>query len=208
MDSQFRGNDKMETNDKIARIISTLFVPPSFTIIVFSVIALTFETDSLKKVITILVAFLFGFTAQIILFVILRRRGKIVDLDASLKEERNTPFLISVGFYLIGLSILIIFNVSIISIAFWFCYISNTLVTILINKHWKISAHAMGAAGPLAALTYVFGPIALLFAIIVFLVGWSRIQLKVHSLAQVITGVLLAFVSTYLQIYFIVRFFE
>ena len=66
----------------------------------------------------------------------------------------------------------------------------------------------MGAAGPLAALTYVFGPIALLFAIIVFLVGWSRIQLKVHNFAQVIAGVLLAFASTYLQIYLIVRFFE
>lgn len=193
--------------NNIARIISTLFVPPSFTIIVFTVFAFLLETESLKIVVTILVAFLFGFTAQIILFVVLRKRGKIVDLDASVKEERTTPFLISVGFYLIGLIILISFSVSIISIAFWFCYISNTLVTILINKHWKISAHAMGAAGPLAALTYVFGPIALLFAIIVFLVGWSRIQLKVHNLAQVMTGVILAFVSTYLQIYLIVRFF-
>jgi len=197
----------MNKTDKLARIISTLFVPPSFTIIVFTLFAFIHETESLKKVITILVAFLFGFIAQIILFVVLRRQGKIVDLDASKKEERNTPFLISVGFYLIGISILIIFHVNIISIAFWFCYISNTLVTIFINKHWKISAHAMGAAGPLAALTYVFGPIALLFAIIVFLVGWSRIQLKVHNLAQVMAGVILAFVSTYLQIYLIVRFF-
>ena len=194
-------------HNKIARIISTLFVPPSFTILVFTFFALTLETESLKKIITILVAFLFGFTAQIILFVVLRRRGKIVDLDASVKEERNTPFLISLGLYLIGISILINFNVNIISTAFWFCYISNTLVTILINKHWKISAHAVGAAGPLAALTYVFGPIASLFAIIVFLVGWSRIKLKVHNFAQVIAGVLLAFVSTYLQIYLIVRFF-
>ena len=194
--------------NKFARVISTLFVPPSFTIIVFTLFAFVLESDPLKTVITILVAFLFGLTAQIILFVVLRRRGKIVDLDASVKEERNTPFLISVGFYLIGLSILIIFQVNIISIAFWFCYISNTLVTILINKHRKISAHAMGAAGPLAAVTYVFGPIALLFAIIVFLVGWSRIQLKVHNAAQVIAGIMLAFISTYLQIYLIVRFFE
>jgi membrane-associated phospholipid phosphatase len=207
MDSHFRGNDKMNKTSKLARIISTLFVPPSFTIIVFTVFAFTLETESLKTVITILVAFLFGFAAPIILFVVLRNRKKIVDLDASIKEERTTPFLISVGFYLIGLVILIIFKISIISIAFWFCYISNTLVTILINKHWKISAHAMGAAGPLAALTYAFGPIALLFAIIVFLVGWSRIKLKVHNFAQVMAGVLLAFVSTYLQIYLIVRFF-
>ncbi|MBK9099959.1 MAG: phosphatase PAP2 family protein [bacterium] len=133
---------------------------------------------------------------------------KIVDLDASIKEERTVPFVISVGFYLIGLILLINFNVHIISIAFWFCYISNTLVTILINKYWKISAHAMGAAGPLAAVTYAFGPIALIFSIIVLLVGWSRIQLKVHTSAQVIAGILFGFISVYLQMYFIVRLFE
>ena len=208
MDSHFRGNDKMNKTDKLARIISTLFVPPSFTIIVFTLFAFALEVESLQKIVTILVAFLFGFAAPIILFIVLRKRRKILDLDATVKEERTTPFLISVGFYSIGLIILIYFNVNIISIAFWFCYISNTLVTILINRHWKISAHAMGAAGPLAAVTYVFGPIALIFAIIVFLVGWSRIQLKVHNFAQVMAGVLLSFISTYLQIYLIVRFFE
>jgi membrane-associated phospholipid phosphatase len=195
----------MNKTDRLARIISTLFVPPSFTIIVFTIFAFVLESDSLKRVITILVAFLFGFTAQIILFLLFRRKGKIIDLDASVKEERTTPFLISVGFYLAGLVILIIFRVHIISIAFWFCYISNTLVTILINKHWKISAHAMGAAGPLAAVTYVFGPIGLLFSLIVFLVGWSRIQLKVHNFAQVSAGILLAFTSTFLQIFVIVN---
>jgi membrane-associated phospholipid phosphatase len=208
MDSHFRGNDKMNKTTKFARIISTLFVPPSFTIIVFTIFAFFLETDPIKIAVTILVAFLFGFTAQIVLFVIFRRRGKIVDLDASVKEERNTPFLISVGIYLIGLSILIIFNVNIISIAFWFCYISNTIITIFINKHWKISAHAMGAAGPLAAVTYVFGLVAMIFALIVFLVGWSRIQLKVHNFTQVIAGILFAFISTYLQIYIIVSFFK
>jgi len=198
----------MNKTDTFARIISTLFVPPSFTIIVFTVFAFILETESLKAAVTILVAFLFGFTAPIILFVVLRKRKKLVDLDASVKEERTVPFLISVGIYLIGLVILIFFNVHIISIAFWFCYISNTLVTILINKHWKISAHAMGAAGPLAAVTFTFGPIAFLFSIIVFLVGWSRIQLKVHTPAQVAACTLLAFFSTYLQIYFIVSLFK
>jgi membrane-associated phospholipid phosphatase len=194
--------------EKLARFISTLFVPPSFTIIVFTVFAFTLETESLNTAVTILVAVLLGFAAPIILFVVFRKQKKLVDLDASIKEERTIPFLISVGFYLLGLIILITFNVSIISIAFWFCYISNTLVTIIINKHWKISAHAMGAAGPLAAVTYVFGPIALLFSIIVILIGWSRIQLKVHTTSQVIIGILLAFISVYLQMYFIVRLFE
>jgi len=198
----------MKSTDKFARLISTLFVPPSFTIILFTIFALTLETESIKKVVTILTAFIFGFSAQIILFLIFRKRKKIVDLDASIKEERTTPFLISVGFYLVGLSVLIYFKVNIVSIAFWFCYISNTLITILINKHWKISAHSMGASGPLAAATYVFGPATLFFILLVFTIGWSRIQLKVHNIAQVIAGILFAFVSTYLQIFFIVKWFQ
>ncbi|MCZ7612833.1 MAG: phosphatase PAP2 family protein [Ignavibacteriaceae bacterium] len=82
------------------------------------------------------------------------------------------------------------------------------MITILINKHWKISAHAMGSAGPLAAITFCLGPQMLFFSFITFLVGWSRVQLKVHTIAQVIGGILFAFISTYLQMYFIVRLFE
>lgn len=199
------------TNDltnQLARIFSTLFVPPSFTIIVFTIFALVLETDPIKKIVTILVALIFGFTALIILFLTFRKRGRIVDLDASVKEERTTPFIISVGIYVIGLIILIAFNVNIISIAFWFCYISNTIVTILINRYWKISAHAMGAAGPLAALTFVFGPEALAFTLLVILVGWARVQLKVHNVAQVFVGITFAFISTYLQMYLIVKLFN
>jgi membrane-associated phospholipid phosphatase len=197
-----------DLTNQFARIISTLFVPPSFTIIVFTIFAFVLETDSIKKIVTILVAFIFGFTALIVLFLTFRKRGRIVDLDASVKEERTTPFLISVGFYVIGLIILIAFNVNIISIAFWFCYISNTLVTILINRYWKISAHAMGAAGPLAAVTFVFGPVALVFLSLVILVGWARVQLKVHNVAQVFVGILFAFSSTYLQMFLIIKLFN
>jgi len=196
-----------ELTSQIARIISTLFVPPSFTIIVFTIFAFTLETEVVKTIVTILVAFILGFAAQIILFVYLRKQGKIVDLDATIKEERTYPFLISVGFYLVGLIILILFKINPISIAFWFCYVSNTLVTIIINKYWKISAHAMGVTGPLAAITYAFGPMTLVFSIIIFLVGWSRIQLKVHTFSQVIAGILFAFASTYIQILLVVKWF-
>ena len=199
------------TNDlanKFARLISTLFVPPSFTIIVFTVFAFTLEVEPLKRAVMILTSLILGFISPIVLFVILRNKNKLADLDASVKEERTLPFLIAALFYTIGLIIFIIFQINIISIAFWFCYISNTLLTIFINKHWKISAHSMGAAGPLAAVIYVIGPIAIIFSLLVFLIGWSRIQLKVHDIAQVAAGILIAFISTYLQMFFIAKWFQ
>jgi membrane-associated phospholipid phosphatase len=193
--------------DKLARLISTLFVPPAFTIITFAIFAFLLENESQKQIIVILVAFIFGFVAPIALFIIFRKSGKLADNDALVKEERTIPFFIVAGFYAIGLVVLVIFKVNIISIAFWFCYISNTLLTILINRYEKISAHTMGAAGPMAAFTFVFGPIALFLILLVIIVGWARIKLECHTFIQVALGFFVAFISTYLQIFIIVRIF-
>ncbi|MBK7629906.1 MAG: PAP2 family protein [Ignavibacteriales bacterium] len=195
-----------ETTNKFARIISTLFVPPAFTIIYFSIFAFEFEIESTKRIATILVALVFGFIAPIVLFLILRNKGKLADQDASIKEERTFPFLIAIVFYLTGLFFMIKFGLNIISIAFWFCYISNTIITIFINKYWKISAHAMGATGPFAAIVFTFGWIGILMLPIVILVGWSRIKLKCHTLPQVLAGSLLAFFSVYVQMSMIVNY--
>lgn len=196
------------SSNKLARFISTLFVPPSFTIIVYTVFALTLESELSKKIITFIIPFIFGFVLPIVLFLYLRKRGKIIDQDASVKEERTFPFLIAVFFYSLGLVLMIKFNLNIISIAFWFCYISNTIITIFINKFWKISAHSMGAAGPFAAIVFIFGLSGLLMLPVVFLVGWSRIKLRCHSLAQVAAGILLASGSVYLQMYLFTKYFS
>lgn len=194
-------------SNKLARLVSTLFVPPSFTVIVFAVFAINLEIDLSKKLLTFFIPLIWGFVAPIILFLYLRSKGKLVDQDASIKEERTFPFLIAILFYSIGLVLMLNFSLNLVSIAFWFCYISNTVITIFINKYWKISAHAMGASGPFAALVFSFGLIGLLMIPVVLLVGWSRIKLKCHSLAQVVIGVVLAFVSVYLQMYLITKYF-
>jgi membrane-associated phospholipid phosphatase len=195
------------SSHKLARFISTLFVPPSFTIIVYAIFTFALENDSAKRLLTFIIPLVFGFIAPIVLFLILRKKGKLADQDASIKEERTFPFLVAIGFYLLGLLLMIKYDLNIISIAFWFCYISNTFITIIINKYWKISAHAMGAAGPFAAIIFSFGWIGFVMLPIVLLVGWSRIELKCHTLAQVVAGIILAFCSVYLQMFLITKYF-
>jgi membrane-associated phospholipid phosphatase len=77
---------------------------------------------------------------------------------------------------------------------------------LLINLHWKISIHAMGIAGPLTALIYLFGLPGLILTLIVPLVGWSRVYLKRHTPWQVIIGTILGFVLTATQIYLLMRY--
>ena len=132
--------------------------------------------------------------------------------DHWILDGLELPFIFFVAtfaivFYFIGLMLMIKYQLNIISIAFWFCYISNTLITIFINRSWKISAHAIGAAGPFAAITFVFGWLGLMMLPIVILVGWARIELKCHTISQVVAGILLAFISVYLQMFLITKYF-
>ena len=196
------------TKHLIARVISTLLVPPSFPLILFTLFAFKYETDPHKILLLVLVTITFSFSFPIILFIILRKMGRIVNSDATIKEERTFPFIISILFYVVGILILIKAQINIISIAFWFCYISNTIFIIIINKYWKISAHMMGAAGPFAAVCFVYGLSALPFIIILFMIGWSRIYLKCHNIYQVLAGGLLGFTSTLLQMQFITGIFN
>ncbi|MDR3611392.1 MAG: hypothetical protein P4L27_12570 [Ignavibacteriaceae bacterium] len=200
----------MQVNDKkhfTARVISTVFVPPSLSLIIFTLLAFNDETASGKIIITLLVTLIFAFILPITLFYILRKKGKIVNADATIKEERTLPFSVSILFYSLGIIILILFNINIVSIAFWFCYISNTVFIIIINKYWKISAHMMGASGPFAAACFVFGISALPFILILFIIGWSRIYLKCHNIYQVLAGGALGFASTLLQMQIITKIF-
>ncbi len=198
---------KDQVSIKTARIISTLFVPPSFTITIFTLFAFALEQNHVKRFILISTAVVFGFILPVIMFAAFRRKGLIADIDAKIKEERTFPFTLSAVFYIFGLLILIYYGINIISIAFWFCYISNTLLVVVINKTWKISAHMMGASGPFAALVYVFGLAAITFVILLVLIGWSRIKLECHNLSQVMAGAFLGFISTYIQIYLIIKYF-
>ena len=199
--------NKINSN-KIARIISTLFVPPSFTLLVFVFFGFHFESEPIKIIETILVSTLFGFILPIILFFILKKKNKIIDIDASIKEERTLPFLIASIFYAIGFVLMIFIQLNIVVIAFWFCYLTNTLLTVLINHYWKISAHSMGAAGALAALFFAISVSAFLFVPLIIAIGWSRIKLQCHNFGQVAAGIILAFISTFLQMYLIINYFS
>lgn len=196
---------KTSFSAKAARVISTLFVPPSLTIITFFFLAFYLENEVPARLEVIAVSLTFGFIFPIAMFVYFRRQGKIIDSDASIKEERTAPFLIAAGIYALGLFVLIWLHANSIITAFWFCYISNTLLTIFINKFWKISAHAMGVAGPLGAVTYAAGMYGIFFAALLLIVGWARLKLKVHTPMQVVMGSIVGFIFTYFQIMLIIN---
>ena len=65
--------------DKLARIISTLFVPPAFTIVTFTIFAFLLEDDSQKQIAVILIAFVFGLVAPIVLFIVFKSIKRTIE---------------------------------------------------------------------------------------------------------------------------------
>lgn len=73
--------------------------------------------------------------------------------------------------------------------------IASMLVTLaalaLVTLAWKISVHQAVSAGAVIMLAQAYGPWALLGYVLVVVVGWSRVELRDHTPAQVIAGTLL-----------------
>ncbi|WP_019632531.1 hypothetical protein [Actinomadura atramentaria] len=64
-----------------------------------------------------------------------------------------------------------------------------TLVGLLaVTARWKISVHGAVSAGSVAMLALAYGPVLLAAFVVVAAVGWSRVELRDHTTAQVLAG--------------------
>jgi len=66
--------------------------------------------------------------------------------------------------------------------------LGSVAVLALVTVVWKISIHCAVASGSVAILAFTYGPLVLRLYVLVALLGWSRVTLKDHSVAQVVAG--------------------
>jgi membrane-associated phospholipid phosphatase len=194
----------MSLLDKSARIVSIALIPPTLSALSFALLTLAYQHGSLfHKLLIWVIATLFSGVIQIFYVLKLKKDDEVTDYDVPLKEQRNTPYMVSIGLAIVGFTALCVLNASIYVLALMFCHITNTLILLLINRYWKISAHMLGFAGVLPALIPLFGIYLIISAPFLILLGWARVQLKSHNLLQVVAGAALGFVLTYLQLFII-----
>lgn len=184
---------------KFARIISTIFIPPTITFLFFSYLAIQFEPGDSNKLIAFVIALLFGFVIPIGMFVILRKKNEVSDNDATIREERTKPYLYYAIASFAAAIISQLLSLSQVIIMCWMISGINTLIMIGINFKWKISAHVIGISAPYILLVILTGTVFYWLIPIIVLVAWSRLELKVHTLNQVTAGAIFGIVFSYLQ---------
>src|SRR5487761_404226 len=71
------------------------------------------------------------------------------------------------------------------------CMLGSVAVLAGITTVWKISIHCAVASGSVTILALMYGPLVLCGYVLVGLLGWARVTVRDHSVAQVVAGSLL-----------------
>jgi hypothetical protein len=118
------------------------------------------------------------------------RTGRFANHHIPERADRRIPLIFGTGSLVAGLALLIVLGAPREVLALLAAGGVGLAVFALVTHWWKMSIHAGVAAGTVAALTAVYGPVALLGVPLVVLGGWARVRLTAHTPAQVLVGAL------------------
>jgi membrane-associated phospholipid phosphatase len=116
------------------------------------------------------------------------RRGQLTDHHIGRREQRRVPLLIGLGSVAVGLALLVVLRAPGELVAMVVVMLVVGLGVTVVNQYWKLSAHTAVSAGCVTVLTMVYGPVLLVGLVLVAAIGWSRVVLRDHTIAQVIAG--------------------
>lgn len=118
------------------------------------------------------------------------RTGRLTDHHIPDRADRRLPLLFGVASLAAGLIVMVLLGAPREVLALLVAGGGGLAVFALVTHWWKMSIHAGVAAGALATMTVIYGPVALLGAPLVVLGGWARVRLTAHTPAQVVVGAL------------------
>ncbi|MCX5150936.1 hypothetical protein OHB36_30000 [Streptomyces sp. NBC_00320] len=116
------------------------------------------------------------------------RRGRWADRHVGQRRQRIIVMAFVTGSVATGIALLWAFGAPRAMIALISAMLVTLAALLAVTPAWKISVHAAVSCGSVAMLAMTYGPWALLAYPLVAVVGWSRVELKDHTLAQVLVG--------------------
>lgn len=139
----------------------------------------------------------------VIVAFILKKMGMVSSLHMPKKEERVYPFVLTGGAYLGAIYLITDFlSIPIDPKIYLFMMMAtlSILLGLIITVQWKISVHMIGIGGVTGIITVLskFNDEKLISLLIICilaagLIGFGRLNLKAHTIKQVLAGFLLGF---------------
>lgn len=175
-----------------ARWISNLFSPPVvWAILAFPIAFRQSETQDQG----LFWAFIYVTLVCILpaIFVgVMVWRGSITDIHMQIRQQRIRPFIVSIICTSVAWALLRSWDAPEILPTFAFISLAQIIVMLIITFVWQISMHMMSVSSAVVTSAILFGPGAALLAFpLIPVVGAARLNLKRHTMSQLVGGCVL-----------------
>jgi membrane-associated phospholipid phosphatase len=116
------------------------------------------------------------------------RSGRWNDRNVGARRPRLLVLAFITTSVAVGLILLVVLGAPRLLTGYLAFMLASVAVLAAITAVWKISIHCAVASGSVALLALSFGPLVLPGYALVALLGWSRVAVRDHSVAQVVAG--------------------
>ena len=177
---------------QIANLVSSILNP--FLVSLVIILLLSFEStrsplDALKWSLILIAISIVPVYSVVVYF---GRNDRLGSRFINVRKQRTKIYLLAGICALVGCVILIYLGAPLILLATFVAGLSATVIFMGINLWWKISLHAAFIAASVILLVILYGSLGTVTVMLLPLVGWARVELGHHSLAQVTIGAFLA----------------
>ncbi len=172
-----------------ARRISYWLEPKNWLIV--TVVAIGWHTDGRAGLLWGLLAALFTAVLPTLFISHGVRHGRWNDRNVGARRPRLVVLAFITASVAAGLTVLGVFGAPRLLTGYLAFMLASVAVLAAITTVWKISIHCAVASGSVAILAFTFGPLLLPAYTLVGLLGWSRVAVKDHTVAQVVAGAVL-----------------
>lgn len=187
--------------NKTAKIISYIFDGSVISIPIFLTICLIVVENKIEAVSWAFICLLFGTIVPYLYIVLLYRRKEIDDMHIPRKEDRIKPMIVSSISYVACLFVLYILNGPLFLKSIFAVSAVSAVIFTVITYFWKISLHTSWITFVVITFNILFGRWMLLMIPLIPVIGWARVRIKKHTVNQVVFGVGVTTLTSFLIYY-------
>jgi hypothetical protein len=188
----------MGKRESLAKAVILMMNAPLLAVVTFVYIYLTDPAGPSPTILAM--AIFFSGVLPILIIFVQRRSGIVTEMMVNEREERTKPFLGAISSYVLGTLALAYLEAPSSMVYLMACYLVNSVFMMVVTLRYKISIHASGVAGPATFLVHQYGVRLWPLTLVMVVVGWARLQLRMHTVGQVAWGVLLTVLLTLAQL--------
>lgn len=178
--------------DKLARSISGFFNPFVLSCLVIVLLAFKEPVNTLHSLKWAGISLALSVLPVLVAVWWLVHQKKLDGMFNNPREQRNRIYIMATLLGVIGFAITWVFDAPQLLRATFTAGLVSILVFMVINFFWKISLHTAFISAAATVITVVYGAPGAITLLLLPAVGWSRIALKQHTIAQVTAGAVCA----------------